>query len=209
MSVARAARVLLAALAFACASGPVKPVIDLTPFSWTAAQIPVGDHVIRYGYPSQPEAADDAADGAEAALIPAGPWASGTRLAGYRYGCARADRESDAACSVFLDFWILELEPPLAEVTLPAYRARLESAGGDAPRSGEAGEGVRDARGHEWYHRTRSLASGGVFSHYSRPIDERRALAVTSLTTRAPDRLAARDLARDAIGRTVISPLHE
>jgi len=209
MSIARAACVLAAALSAACAGGPVEPVIDLTPFSWTAAQIAVGDDVIRYGFPGEPQAAADPSDAPASALIPGGPWAGGTRLAAYRFGCARADREPDAGCTVFLDFWLLELVPPLEAVTLAAYRARLEPAGGDAPPSDATGELVRDTRGREWYHRKQSLASGGVFSHYSRPIGAARALAVTSLTTRAPDRIAARDLARDAIARTTIAVLHE
>jgi hypothetical protein len=209
MSATRAAGLLAAALSAACASGPVEPVIDLTPFSWTAAQVPVGGSVIRYGFPDEPEAAAGAGDGATAALLPAGPWAGETRLASYRYGCAREDREPGAGCTVFLDFWLLEIEPPLESVALPAWRARLELAAHDGPPRGGASELVRDARGRDWYHRALALASGGVFSHYSRPIDERRVLAVTSLTTRAPDRVAARDLARDAIGRTVISALHQ
>jgi hypothetical protein len=68
---------------------------------------------------------------------------------------------------------------------------------------------VRDAHGREWYHHALALASGGSFALYARPIDARRALAVTSLTTRAPDRIAARDLAREAIGRTQITALRE
>ena len=68
---------------------------------------------------------------------------------------------------------------------------------------------MRDSHGREWYHRALALESGAAFAHYSRPIDARRALAVTSFTTRAPDRVAARDLARDAIDRTVIADRHE
>jgi hypothetical protein len=107
------------------------------------------------------------------------------RLASYRFDCAGAGRDPDAACTVFLDFWLLEQGPPLA------------------------GDLVRDARGREWRRRTLALASGGSFAHYARPLDAGRALAVTSLTTRAPDRIAARDLARDTIERIVISPADE
>lgn len=209
MSAARAVCLLAAAFSTACASGPVDPVIDLTPFSWTAAQIPVGSGVIRYGYPDEPEASASAAEGEAAALLPPGPGASATRLAGYRYGCAREDREPDAGCTVFLDFWLLELEPPLEGVALPAWRARLERAYGGPPPTGGASGLVRDAHGREWVHRALALASGGSFALYARPIDPRQALAVTSLTTREPDRVAARDLAREAIGRTQITALHE
>lgn len=185
MIAARAA-CLLGALAWtACASGPAEPVVDLTPFAWTWTQASLGRAVIRYGIPSEPEAAAVTSAGALGALLPDVPGAGETRLASYRYDCARAGRDPDAACTVFLDFWLLELEQPLA------------------------GDLVRDSRGREWRRRTLALASGGSFAHYALPIDAGRALAVTSLTTRAPDRIAARDLARDAIDRVVIAPLGE
>jgi hypothetical protein len=167
----------------ACASGPTRPVIDLTPFVWTWSQVSLGDSVVRYGFPEEPAATGDAADAAPFALIPTGSAASKSRLASYRYGCAAVDREPDAACTVFLEFWLLEPWLP-----------------GES-----AGDLVRDSHGREWYHQTRVLGSGAASSHYSRPIDARRALAVTSFTTRAPDRIAARDLARDAIDRVMLS----
>lgn len=198
---------LLFALAWAaCASGPVEPAVDLTPFAWTRSQVLLGTTLIRYGFPDEPAAAGDAV---AIALIPLGPGVSEKRLASYRYGCAREDREQGAACTVFLDFWRLELEPPLADVSLEAHRARLERVYGAPPPPGNARSLVRDSRGREWYHRAVALESGAAFAHYSRPIDARRALAVTSFTTRAPDRVAARDLARDAIDRVVIDALHE
>ncbi|HEY8156626.1 MAG TPA: hypothetical protein VII72_21035 [Myxococcota bacterium] len=209
MSVPRAAGVLAAILSAACARGPVESVVDLRPFTWTAAQIPVGASMIRYAFPDEPAAPAGARDGAAAALAPAESGVSETRLAGYAYDCAREDREPEEACTVFLDFWLLELEPPLAGVALAVYRARLEGAPGDAPPPGSTWGLVLDSHGREWYHRALSLESGGAFAHYSRPIDARRAFAVTSLTTRAPDRVAARDLARDAIGRTAIAALQE
>jgi len=199
----------LAVLAWAaCASGTIEPVVDLTPFVWTWSQVSLGDTVIRYGFPEEPAATGDAADAAPFALVPVGPGASETRLASYRYDCAATGREPAAGCTVFLDFWLLELEPPLAEVTLPAHRARLEGVYGDAPPRRSASDLVRDAHGREWYRRRIGFASGAAFSHYSRPIDAGRALAVTSYTTRAPDRIAARDLARDAIDRAVIAAEH-
>jgi hypothetical protein len=206
---ARAAGALAALATAACAGGPTRPVIDLTPFAWTWSQVSLGDRVVRYGHPEEPAAAGVSADAAAFSLVPVGPGASETRLASYRYGCARADREPDAACTVFLDFWLLALEPPLAEVTLSAHRARLERVYGDAPPRQGASVLVRDSRGREWYHRAVVFESGAAFSHYSRPIDARRALAVTSFTTRAPDRIAARDLARDAIDRALVAAERE
>ena len=206
MTVTRAGCVLAAIASAACASGPVEPVIDLTPFTWTASQVSLGTTLIRYGFPDEPAAASDAAAFAEPSV---GPGASQTRLASYRYGCAREDREQDAACTVFLDFWLLELEPPLAGVTLEAHRARLERVYGAPPPRENVRPLVRDSHGREWYHRAVAFDSGAAFAHYSRPIDARRALAVTSFTTRAPDRVAARDLARDAIDRAVIDSRHE
>ena len=191
----------LAAVAWAaCASGPVEPVVDLTPFRWTASQVSLDTILIRYGFPDEP-AADDATAFAEPRV---GPGASERRLASHRYGCAREDREQDAPCTVFLDFWLLELEPPLAGATPEALRARLDLVYGASST-----KLVRDSRGREWCQRALALESGAAFAHYSRPIDARRALAVTSFTTRAPDRVAARDLARDAIDRAVIADQHE
>jgi hypothetical protein len=176
-------------------------VVDLTPFEWTWSQVSLGKTVIRYGFPKEPAATGDAA---AFRLVPVGPGASETSLASFRYGCAREDREPDAPCTVFLDFRLLQLEPPLSDVSLPAHRTRLERVYGDLPPRGGASDLVRDSHGREWYHRALALGSGAAFAHYSRPIDARRALAVTSFTTRAPDRVAARDLARDAIDRAVI-----
>jgi hypothetical protein len=177
-------------------------VIDLTPFEWTWSQVSLGATVIRYGFPVEPAATGDTA---AFRLAPVGPGASETPLASFRYGCAREDRKADAPCTVFLDFRLLELDPPLSDVSLPAYRARLERVYGSPPPRGGASELVRDSHGREWYHRTLALGAGAAFAHYSRPIDARRALAVTSFTTRAPDRFAARDLAGDAIDRAVIA----
>ena len=199
-------RAALGVLAWAaCASAPVEPVLDLTPFAWTWSQISLGDTMIRYGFPDEAEAAAGAGEPAALALIPLSPGVRETRLAAYRYGCARADRAQEAACTVFLDFWLLEPEPPLAEVTLAAHRARLERVQGDPLPIGEVREIVRDSHGREWYRRALAFESGAAFAHYSLPIDARRALAVTSFTTRAPDRIAARDLARNAIDRAVIA----
>jgi hypothetical protein len=184
----------------ACAGCQHAKPVDLTPFAWTWSQVSLGDTLIRYGHPDEPAQTGDA----EAlALAPVGAGASEKQLAAFRYGCAREDREPDAPCTVFLDFRLLEFEPPLARATLEAHRARLEQVYGAPP----AGEGARplvyDSHGREWYHRALALESGGVLAHYSRPIDASRALAVTSFTTRAPDRVAARDLAREAIDRAL------
>lgn len=203
-------RAALAAMAWlACVGRPVEPVIDLTPFAWTWSQVSVGPHVIRYGFPDEPPAAVGAGEAAAFVEIPVGPGARETRLASHRYGCAREDRARDAVCTAFLDFWLLELEPPLADATVSALRARLERVYGAPPQRGNAPELVRDSRGREWCHRALVLESGAAFAHYSRPIDGRRSLAVTSFTTRAPDRIAARDLARDAIDRTLVAAPHE
>jgi hypothetical protein len=104
---------------------------------------------------------------------------------------------------VFLDFRLLEFEPPLPGVTLEAHRARLEQVYGAAPAGENTRLLVRDSHGRDWAHRTLAAASGGALAHYSRPIDARRALAVISYTTRKPDRVAARDLAREAIDRAL------
>jgi hypothetical protein len=125
------------------------------------------------------------------------------RFASFRYGCAREDRAEDAACSVYLDFWLIPLEPPLAAVTPPAYQEHFERAFPDSGSRAEGGAGylTRDVRGREWVHRAFASRTGAAFSHYSTPLDRGLAVAVTSYTTRAPDRIVARDLARDAIDR--------
>ncbi len=172
--------------------------------------------VIRYAYPKAPPEATLESDTAalagdpvvdalppNAALGPeaqtrAAAWRA-TCFASFRYDCAREDRAEDAPCSVFLDFWLLTLEPPLADATLSAYQERFELAYPiPAPQADEV---TRDVHGGKWVHRAVALHSGAAFSHYSSPLDRRRALAVTSYTTRAPDRIVARDLARDAIDR--------
>jgi hypothetical protein len=200
---ARAPAALAVLACAACASGPVEPVVDLTPFAWTFSQVWLGATVIRFGYPDEPAPA--AADAPPFDLAPAGPGATQRRLAAHRYECAREDRAPDAACTATLEFWLLELDPPLAEATAPALRARLESSHGAPQQPDGAFELVRDSRGREWCGRKLALDSGAGFSHYARPIDRRRALAVASFTTRAPDRVAARDLARDAIERAAIA----
>jgi hypothetical protein len=190
----------------ACASGPIEPVLDLTPFAWTFSQVSLGASVIRFGFPNEPAPAG--ADAEPFALVPVEPGASGKRLASYRYECAREDRTQDAACTAFLEFWLLELEPPLDEATVSALRARLERIYGAPQKPEGAPVLARDSRGREWCHRELALESGAEFSHYARPIDAQRALAVVSFTTRAPDRVAARDLARDALERTLIASPH-
>jgi hypothetical protein len=122
-----------------------------------------------------------------------------TRFATFHFDCAREDRSEDAPCSVFLDLWLIALEPPLAAATLPAFQERFDLS---YPIPAPQLDGViRDARDREWLHRAQAYASGAAFSHYSRTLSARLAIAVTSYTTRAPDRLVARDLARDAIDR--------
>jgi hypothetical protein len=197
---ARLLAAVAAVAAAACAGGPRDTAVDLTPFAWTWSQVPLGDTLIRFGHPDEPAQAGDAQPLAPETL---GPGASEEELAAFRYDCAREDREGDAPCTVFLDFRLLEFEPPLAGVTLEAHRARLEQVYGASPAGQNARPLVRDSHGREWVHRALALESGGAFAHYSRPIDTRRALAVTSYTTRAPDRVAARDLARQAIDRTL------
>ena len=217
-------RPALAALALAaCAGRHVEPVIDLTPWVWTWSQAALGGYAIRYGFPDEPLEAQGAGEAATLALAPldAGMLRSdaprrdpqardgltrATRFASYRYDCAREDRAEEAVCTVDLDFWLLELEPPLAAATLPAYQERFESVYADPPSPANAlvRDFTRDARGHEWLHRALVLESGATFSHYSRPLDARHALAVTAYTSRAPDRVVAYDLARDAIGRVRI-----
>ena len=207
MRIARAARRLAglaSAVGVACAGGQPGKAVDLTPFAWTWSQVWLGDTLIRYGHPEEPEPASSAAD---YSLPAAGSGASETSLAAYRFACAR--EEDGEPCTVFLDFRLLEFEPPLAGATLEAHRARLEQLYGAPPAAGFARSLVRDAHGREWYHRALELEAGASFAHYSRPIDVRRGLAVTSYTTRKPDRVAASDLARDAIDRTVISSEQE
>ncbi len=206
MTIAGAACLLAGFAGVACAGGHLETAVDLTPFTWTWSQVSLGDTLIRYGFPDEPPEASDAA---AFALVPVGPGASEKQLAAFRYGCAREDREPGAPCTVFLDFRLLEFEPPLAGVTLEAHRARLEQVYGVPPAGGNARPLVRDSHGREWYHRALVLESGGALAHYSRPIDARRALVVTSFTTRAPDRVAARDLARDAIDRALFDPRRE
>ena len=221
-------RLHLASLALvacaACAGQRVEPVIDLTP--WDVDLVAgnarrLGDplrlprRVARVGWRggggSRPSGDPVDAGMLRADALQRDPQVRdgltrATRFASYRYDCAREDRSEKAACSVELDFWLLELEPPLADVTLPAIEERFESVfGGLPPRSNAfAHDFTRDARGREWLHRALVLESGARFSHYSRPLDARLALAVTSYTTRAPDRVVAYDLARDAIDRVRI-----
>lgn len=200
MTIAGAARLLAAAAGVACAGGQLETAVDLTPFAWTWSQVSLGDTLIRYGHPKEPAQASDAEPLALAAI---GTGASETTLAAFRYDCAREDRKADAPCTVFLDFELLEFEPPLAGVTQEAHRASLEQVYGAPPAGENARPLVRDSHGREWVHRALALESGGALAHYSRPIDARRALAVNSYTTRAPDRVAARDLAREAIDRVL------
>ena len=194
-------------------------MIDLTPWVWTWSQATLGGYAIRYGFPDEPgsgergRGSDARPDPLDAAMLRSDALgrdpqardglARATRFASYRYGCAREDRAEEAACSVELDFWLLELEPPLAAATLPAYQERFESLYADTPSQANAlvRDFARDARGREWLHRALVLESGACFSHYSRPLDARLALAVTAYTSRAPDRVVAYDLARDAIDR--------
>jgi hypothetical protein len=197
-SVRRLAGLAGAALV-ACAGGQKEKAVDLTPFAWTWSQVRFGDTLLRYGHPDEPADSSRAAAFSPAAV---GSGASATPLATYHYGCAR-DPEDGAPCTVFLDFQLLEFEPPLASPTLEAHRARLEQVYGP-PAWEDSRWRVSDAHGHEWYHRALELGAGAAFSHYSRPIDVRRGLAVTSYTTRAPDRIAARNLAGEAIDRTLV-----
>jgi hypothetical protein len=191
---------LAAAAGLACAGGKSGKTVDLTPFAWTWSQVWLGDTLLRYGHPKEPEPESSAAD---FSLPAAGPGASETPLAAFHFTCAR--EEEAEPCTVFLDFRLLQFEPPLAGATLEAHRARLEQLYGALPVEVPERAMVRDAHGREWYHRALELGAGASFAHYSRPIDVRRALAVTSYTTRQPDRVAARDLARAAIDRTVLS----
>ena len=223
------ARLALAACALAASAscaGRVEPVIDLTPWTWTWSQTVLGSWVIRYAHPDDPEekqsagaasglAGDPVVAGMLGSAAPdAAPPASShppraTRLAAFRYDCAREDRAESAPCSVYLDFWLLALEPPLAAATLAAHEERLDRLLPDPPSQANAWvrDRARDARGREWSKRALTLASGATFSHYSQPLDAQRALAVTAYTSRAPDRVAAYELARDAIDRIRIEPV--
>lgn len=211
----RAACAALAAVLGAACAGRIEPELDLTPWTWTFSQVVLSGFVIRYAHPEgpagespardvAPQAADPVADAlprdAYAGVAPEGPFGwRATRFAAFAYECAREDRAQDAPCRVFLDFWLLALEPPLASATPAAWRERFtrDAAGfGWRPQ-----DPVRDARGREWLARSLEAPSGASFAHYSKPLAANVALAVTSATTRAPDRLVARDLARDAIER--------
>jgi hypothetical protein len=198
-----AATLLFALACTRCASGPVEPVVDLTPWEWTWSQAFLGDLVIRYGHPDEPPPAAPGADPTSLAVLPFEGVAGQTRFASHRYGCAQAERAADEDCSVLLEFFLLELEPPLAVATLTAWRERVERS-----PAGEVAHGrrvlqqlARDERGREWYLRSLTLESGASLTQFSRPFDARRVIAVSTLLTRAPDRVAARELARDAIGR--------
>jgi len=204
----------LAALALgtACA-GRVEPELDLTPWTWTFSQAVLSGFVLRYarpeGAPGESPARDVAAEGPVSNALPSAAYAGvvpdavpgwrATRFASFQYDCAREDRAEDVPCRVVLDFWLLALDPPLASATAGAWRERFarDAAGfGWRPQ-----DPVRDARGNEWLARSLEAPSGAAFAHYSRPLAANVTLAVTSATTRAPDRLVARDLARDAIER--------
>jgi hypothetical protein len=227
-----AAAIAVGAVALAaCAGGPVEPAIDLRPWQWTWSQAPVGASLIRYGFPDaepRAEAADAAsqrldvfvdgetldhdAPGRRPPRVPAG--GAEARFASYRYECAREDRAADEPCTVILDFWLLALEPPLAEASLAEYRERFERVYaelpvglGPAPEDAVVRGLTRDVRGRSWYHLGLAFESGASFEHYSHPIDARRAVAVTTFVTRPPDRLAARHLARDAIDFVVVEAL--
>jgi hypothetical protein len=216
----RALAALVLTACAGCAGWGRGPALDLTPWSWTGSQAALGAWVIRYGYPDAPAKAQDPDAAAAPALDPvdAGmlrsdalgrdprirPGSShATRFASFQYGCAREDRAEKSPCSVFLDFWLLEVEPPLADDTLPVYQERFEQVYVDTAvqPNGPAHEIKLDSHGRDWVHRAVRFPSGATFSHYSRPLDTQFALAVTSYTTRAPDRVVARDLARDAIDR--------
>jgi hypothetical protein len=190
-------------LLVACAGGASRPVVDLTPWGWTWSQAALGDTLVRYGYPDERPDGTQAEDAAPFAVAAGASGASGSRISSHRYRCAREDRASDAPCTVFLDFWLVELATPLPSVTLTAYEERCDRIYATPETIASRLEHglVRDSWKREWYHRSFSLASGATFSHYSRPLDARHALVVTSSTTREPDRVVARDLARDAIER--------
>ena len=215
----QSALALLALVTCAACAGRVEPVVDLTPWTWTWSQQALGGWMIRYAYPDEPSESQQAGatkalagDPVIAAMLPdamrglPSPERSdppgATRFASFRYGCAREDRAEDAPCSVFLDFWLLALEPPLADSSVPVYEDRFARA--FASPTPYADGVTRDSRDREWLKRTLAFESGAAFSHYSRPLSPRVALAVTSYTTRAPDRVVARDLARDAIERVRI-----
>jgi hypothetical protein len=200
--VARAAA--LAALASGGCAGSADPVVDLTPWAWTWSQATLGELVIRYGYPDEPPPEPD-----EAAVFPELPFEAAavqTRFAVHRYGCARDDRAERAACTVRLEFWLLQIDPPLADATPGSDEPRTRPrSGAGAPYERRVLRArVRDARGREWVAQSLVLPSGAGVAQYSRPIDARRALAVVSASSRAPDRVAARDLAREAIGRVLV-----
>jgi hypothetical protein len=204
---------LVLAACLACASRG-EPVVDLTPWTWTWSQVVKDGWVIRFAHPEQ-GSSPPAQGGPPAAAMPpvrdpapgSAPrrdfWDS-TRFATFDYGCAREDRAEAAACSVFLDFWLVALDPPLAGAEGWAYHGRFARAFG-APPPGEDGA-IRDSRGRVWARRTLRYASGARYSHYSLPLDASTALAVTSYTTRAPDRVVANDLARDAVERILFEP---
>lgn len=212
----RSALALLVLFTCAACAGRVEPVVDLTPWTWTWSQQALGGWMIRYAYPDDPSESQLAGatealagDPVVSAMLPDAmrglqpPERShppgATRFASFRYGCAREDRAEDAACSVFLDFWLLEFEPPLAAASAPIYEDRFARA--YASPTPYADGVTRDSRDREWLKRTLTFDSGAAFAHYSRPLDARFALAVTAYTSRAPDRVAAHDLARDAIER--------
>ena len=202
------------ATCLACA-GRGEPVLDLTPWTWTWSQVVRGGWVIRFAHPEK--AFDAPADGGPPAdamppvrapapgSAPRRDYWDATRFAGFDYGCAREDRAEEAACSVFLDFWLVALDPPLAGAEGWAYHGRFARAFGAPPPDVDGA--IRDSRGRVWAHRTVTYESGASFSHYSLPLDASTALAVTSYTTRAPDRVVARDLARDAVERILFETI--
>jgi hypothetical protein len=208
VSARRPAAALVLALA-ACAGGPPGPVVDLTPYRWTWSQAAVGGLVVRYGHPDEAPPAEEPQAPASFAVLPLDGAAGGTRFASHRYGCAQAERAPEAGCDALLELWLLALEPPLPAATLAAWRERVEGGSGARPVEGRPvlHELVSDPRGREWLRRSLTLASGAALSQLSRPLDARRVLVVASSTSRTPDRIAARDLARDAVARVRVEAL--
>jgi hypothetical protein len=198
MSAGAPARAALLALSLlACATS--EPVVDLTPWVWTWSQADLDGVVIRYAHPDESPPDAGAGDAPASDALGFTGVASETRLAVHRYGCASAERAQESGCSVELEIRLLVLDPSLAAATLTAWRERRAGAAGQDRRVLEGI--VHDARGREWLRRALELGSGAALQQYSRPLDARRVLVVSSGTSRAPDRVAARDLARDAIGR--------
>ena len=142
----------------------------------------------RRSIPSMPACCAPTALGRDPRIRPGSSHA--TRFASFRYGCAREDQAEKSPCSVFLDFWLLEVEPPLADDTLAGLPGALRAG---LRRYRVADEWTR-ARDHARFARARLGASRSHVSH------GRRVLALLA-AARHPVR-AGRDLLHDPRARS-------